>query len=1168
MGIAVTKDTMAPPVRFANGKTAPCYGIHRAKCQVKDWEGRKEKYSLEYYIIDLEDEEYQAVLGRQWLAQADPDIILSAGAWRYRNEAPLIKIEDPARFAKSMRTNLTMMIMYRPDADDDGKVGIPKQYHKWYKVFSEGDAAALPGEQAVHEIPLVPGSPTPPYGPLYSLSQTELQTLREYLDKMLARGWIQPSQSAAGAPVLFVRKPDGSLRLCVDYRGLNALTVKNRYPLPRIDELMDRLVGAKFFTKLDLRDAYHRIRIKRGDEWKTAFRCRYGHYEYKVMPFGLCNAPATFQSYINTAMKGILDDFCVVYLDDILIFSETEEEHERHVGEVLERLRKHDLYAKLSKCSFHQEEVHFLGFIVGRNGIRIDPGRSQAVNEWPEPRSFHDIQVFLGFTGYFRRFISHYARITAPLTDMLKGMKRGRKSGRFHLSERGRDAFRQLKDVFTRPPTLQHYDPSKPILLITDASGYAIAGILLQPAGDGPADSKLNPWQPVAFYSRKLQDAERRYEVHDQELLAIVECFKEWRHYLEGGPHAIRVQTDHNNLKYFFKTKVLNQRQARWAELLAAYDFQIEYKPGHLNPADAPSRRWDYEPESKETNSGLLPTLQRKLAGTGDGRVDAGAQASEGLVRGQEGPELLSLRVLSREAGNKDGAVETLSPTLRQLILQAQFGDARASRLRDECSSRGGLEDRRSGDPEGDGAPTGRWRVDGGLLLHGEAVYVPSIAAIRQEILRIHHDDPSAGHFGRERTLELLRRKFYWDRMRNDVAEYVGSCAVCQKTKVPRRLPAGELNSLPVPHEPWQDLTMDFITGLPPSSRGNSVYDAIFVVVDRFTKAARYIPTTKSLNAEELADIFLTEIVFKTGSPRSLVSDRGSLFTSSYWTQFCQTLRIKGRMSTAFHPQTDGQTERQNQTLEAYLRVYTNFRQSDWVSWLGMAEFAYNNTKNESTGYSPFMAWQGRNPALPGLEDIANTVTNVSLEDRLNDMVRIREQLKENLQHAIEAQARGHAKRHRPVTFHVGQQVLLATKNLKTYRPSKKLDNRYEGPFTITETVGKQAYRLRLSGQYSRINPVFHVSLLKEWTGRVGENPPGTQPILVNGEEEWEVEAVVGERVIRNQRQYLVKWKDWPDYENSWQSEEDLENAKESIKEYRDSIEALAVPRRQRRPTK
>jgi hypothetical protein len=318
---------------------------------------------------------------------------------------------------------------------------------------------------------------------------------------MMQKGWIRESTSPAGAPILFVKKPDGTLRVCVDYRGLNDITIKNRYSLPRIDEMLDRLVGAKYFTKLDLRDAYHRIRIQKGDEWKTAFRTRYGHYEYLVMPFGLCNAPATFQAYINQAMHGILDVYVIVYMDDILIYSQTEEEHVEHVKAVLARLQTHRLYAKLSKCEFHRSEVKFLGFVVGRDGIRMDSDRIETIRDWPEPQSVKDIQMFLGFTRFFCRFVSSYSQVTALLTEILKKNEREAMSGHFELMPKAREAFKELKIVFSLPPLMRHFDPEKPILVATDVSGYTVAGILLQPEGKVPETSYVSNWHPVVYYS-------------------------------------------------------------------------------------------------------------------------------------------------------------------------------------------------------------------------------------------------------------------------------------------------------------------------------------------------------------------------------------------------------------------------------------------------------------------------------------------------------------------------------------------------------------------------------------------------------------------------------------------------------------------------------------------
>ena len=407
-------------------------------------------------------------------------------------------------------------------------------------VFSKANSKILPAHKSSeHSINLIEGG-EPLYRPIYPLSQNELKALREYLEENLEDERIRPSKSPAGAPILFVPKKVGSLRLCVDYRGLNKVTVKNRYPLPLISEILDRLAGSKFFSKIDVQDAYHRIRIKEGDEWKTAFRTRYGHFEYLVMPFGLTNAPATFQNYIHTALHGILDEFCVAYLDDILIFSKDRNEHTSHITQVLERLKKAQLYAKLSKCMFYQSEVEFLGYVISREGISMDQERVSTIMSWPIPKSFRDIQVFIGFCNFYRRFIYDFSRIAQPLTSLLKGSKNGRKPGLVDLSEQEKQAFYKLLDAFKSAPLLAHFDPKLPIRLETDASKWGMAGILSQ-SHDGI-------FHPVAFWSHKFTGAEVNYGTPDQELYAIVYSFKHWRHYLDGSEHTIEVLSDYANL--------------------------------------------------------------------------------------------------------------------------------------------------------------------------------------------------------------------------------------------------------------------------------------------------------------------------------------------------------------------------------------------------------------------------------------------------------------------------------------------------------------------------------------------------------------------------------------------------------------------------------------------
>ena len=311
------------------------------------------------------------------------------------------------------------------------------------------------------------------YGGLIPLSKKEEDFLKDYVNKHLEKGFIRKSKSSIAHGVLFAPKKDGGLRVCIDYRKLNEITKKNRYPLPRIDELQDRLIGAKWFTAIDVRDAYYRVRMKEGEEWKTAFRTRWGLYEYLVMPFGLTNAPATFQELINDTLREYLDDFVLAYLDDVLIFSQTYEEHVQHVRKVLEKLREKDLPVKLSKCEFHKQRIRFLGYIVSTDGLAPDPDKIKAVEEWPTPTNVKEVQSFLGFANYYRRFIKGFSGIAAPLSALTK------KDVEFRFDQKCEQAFKELKRQLTTAPSLTIFDPEKEAILETDASDEAIGAYLV-----------------------------------------------------------------------------------------------------------------------------------------------------------------------------------------------------------------------------------------------------------------------------------------------------------------------------------------------------------------------------------------------------------------------------------------------------------------------------------------------------------------------------------------------------------------------------------------------------------------------------------------------------------------------------------------------------------------
>jgi hypothetical protein len=444
------------------------------------------------------------------------------------------------------------------------------------EIFLDGLPPGNPPPRKVeHQIPLYPNLP-PPFKGIFRLSQIELQELRTQLQQHLNDGKISPSTSPYGAPVLFVRKKDGSLRMCIDYRALNSQTIKNRYALPRIDELLDRLYGAKVFSKIDLTSGYWQIAIAAQDRYKTAFRTRYGHYEFNVMPFGLTNAPATFQSLMNDIFRDMLDECVIVYMDDILVYSKNPDEHELHLRKVLQRLKDNQLYAKPSKCTFFTDNIDYLGYLVTPEGIKPNPTLVEAIVKYPRPETLKSLQSFLGMTNFYRRFIKNYSKQALPLTNALQNASNSRPIVWNIMME---VAFQDLKDALINAPCLQLPDPDGEFEVTTDASEDAkTVGCVLTQNG-----------HPVAFESRKLNPHQLNYTVHDKEMCAIMHALTLWRPFLLGK--HFKVYTDHRSLTHLKSQPHLNQRQIRWMEQAADYDCEILYKPGKENVvADALSR--------------------------------------------------------------------------------------------------------------------------------------------------------------------------------------------------------------------------------------------------------------------------------------------------------------------------------------------------------------------------------------------------------------------------------------------------------------------------------------------------------------------------------------------------------------------------------------------------
>lgn len=963
---------------------------------------------------------------------------------------------------------------------------VPREYHRFSNVFDKKKATRFPPSRPYdHAIDLKPDSNIPKQ-PLYSLSPRERVVVDEFVKDNLAKGYIRQSKSQTAAPFFFVEKKDGSLRPCQDYRKLNEATVKNAYPLPLIGDLVDKLQGASIFTKLDLRNGYNNVRIKKGDEWKAAFKTHLGLFEPTVMFFGLCNSPATFQAFMNDTFSDMIEEgWVVIYMDDILIFSNNPDEHRHRTERVLERLVQHDLYLKPEKCSFNTTEVEYLGMIVRPNELAMDPVKIQGILEWPTPTCVKDVRSFLGFGNFYRRFIDHYADLALPLNDLTKKNQEWKWTNACEL------AFNLMKQWFTSSPVLMIPDTTKPFVIESDASKWASGAVLRQRDGNGD-------YHPCAYLSRSFSPTERNYEIYDRELLGIIRSLTEWRHYLKGSPHRITILTDHKNLGYYKDARKLNRRQARWSLFLSQFDYELVHTPGsHMIQSDALSRRADLVPKDDHDNEDRIMLPDHVFA------------------------QLLDVDLSSRLKAlvEKDRTILDVRNALHGKTLPP---------------FRSALQD---------------WEEREGLLFFKDRCYVPMNEDLRRDLIRIYHEHPACGHGGKFKTLELIKRDYWWPGMHTMVGRFVEGCATCQQNKVITHPSAPAINPIPsLPNaRPFQQISMDFITGLPPSNG----YDAILVVVDHgLTKGVIYIPCTKDIDAAETALKLYRNVYRHFGIPSKVISDRGSTFTSKVTQELGRILGIDLAWSTAYRPQTNGETERVNQELEVFLRIYCQNNPETWSEHLIEAEFAHNNRHHSARNASPFFLAMGYNPvAIPTAYP---ELKIPSVQERLLTIQKARD--KALAAHELARQVMRDRITSKFKPFTKGQKVWLDGRNLNLPYTNRKLSPKREGPFTITDVLNPLNYRLALPRSWT-IHPVFHAAFLTPFqeNDTHGPNFLRPPPDLIAGEEEYEVEAITKHKRVgrHGQLRYHIKWKGYGTNESSWEPESNLGNAADVLKAYK-----------------
>ncbi|TPX52255.1 hypothetical protein CcCBS67573_g09911, partial [Chytriomyces confervae] len=928
---------------------------------------------------------------------------------------------------------------------------------------------------------------SPPYRPIYPMSAPELKALQEELTYLLKHHRIRPSTSPFGAPVFFVKQKD-KLRLVFDYRAVNRLTVKNRAALPNILESLDRLSKAKFFTKADCRSGFHQVRIVESDIPKTAFRTKYGHYEWVVMPFGLANAPGVFQTTLGSIFRDFIDAFLTVYIDDLLIFSETLEDHLKHIDQVLQRLQDHKLHLRLSKCSFFQTQLEYLGYWIARGSVSVLPSRTSSITDFEEPSNYSELRSFLGLANTVHRFVKHHAALIAPLSDILRDHKTTSFSDKWN--DTARSHFINIKKILASPAMLAIFNPDLPVHLYTDWSARAVGGYIAQPDSKGID-------QPIAYYSRKLKPEETRYHPYMGEILALVECLKHYRQYLVGN--KVLAFTDHQSLRHILTQPKLRPVHHRWLADLLAYDFQIQWTPGEWNTiADALSRR--------------------RFATDASVQVNLQGNSIHSTVQIPESYLLLNTTTLTI-TDNLMNNIKDMNTTDPQFLEIAQF-------LVDPL-------DPETYDHDPSKAPKhllpqiSRYRLRDGFLHYVDKtharLYVP--APLRHSLLEKAHSYGPAIHNNWERTSERLTRYFHWPKLHRDVQRLCQNCDNCQRLKVARHAPYGLLQPHDVPPFPWHTCSMDFMTKLPLTKSG---YDALMVVVDSGTKRTRLIPCHTTSTARDIANLFESHIFPHHGIPVHFISDRDVKFTSNFWQELCKSLKIKLTISTSSHPQTDGQTEQKNDWILQALRHFVAPYQDDWDEHLPKIEFGINDTVNSSTGYTPFYLEYGRHPRSMININLPPD-TSLSIKD-----IRAEYQVaKDRVRDSQDKYAAIANRKRLEAPFKVGDLVLVSAKEFKPpnlrYRQTNKLSEQYSGPYKIIELVGAApSCKLALPSDWG-VHPVFHPEKLKPYYFDSAKHPLDNQPIALRV-----IDKVLSSRILDGHKQVLIQWKDHHPVYNCW----------------------------------
>lgn len=877
------------------------------------------------------------------------------------------------------------------------------------------------------------GSSSPIKIPPRRIPLSKREEVTELVTDMHKRNVIEPCNGPWASPVVLVKKKDGSYRFCVDYRLLNDKTRKDSYPLPRMDDLFSTLAGAKWFSTMDLQSGYWQVEMEERDKEKTAFTTGDGLWQFNVMPFGLCNAPATFERLMDKLFQGMSWQTMLIYLDDIIAYSISFDDHLAVLEQIFNRLRAANLKLNPTKCHFLQKKVKYLGHIVSENGLVTDPDKVKAVTEWPIPQNKKNVRSFLGLCSYYRRFIQGFSTLAKPLSELTE------ENRRFSWNSSCEDAFMKLKTKLTTAPVLAFPTPNEVFILDTDASNVGVGSVLSQKQGEHEV--------VIEYFSKTLSRSERNYCVTRRELLAVVLAVRHFHHYLFGRAFVLR--TDHASLRWLCNFKQPEGQMARWLENLQQYDFMIQHRPG-----------------SKHTNA---DALSRRLCGN-----------CKQCSRAEELEEESSKRALVTTVSGSLEEEQRKDPTLSLIIKWLEDGKRPPKPdilgQDEDVKSYWAIFDQLTLE---NGTLIRRWEETPGNFLKLIVVPRPCVKAILTSL----HDSPSGGHLGQKKTLSKIKKRYFWFGRTVDAKVWCLTCEICAARRGPQRKTRGALQPS-LPGCPFERIAIDILGPFPRTKDGNRY---IVVVMDYFTKWPECFAVPNQ-TAEVVLSPLINEVFCRFGVPQVIHSDQGRNFEADVFQSVLKILGVEKTRTTPLHPQSDGMVERFNRTLLDYLSKFVDRQQTDWDRHLQPALLSYRSAEHEASGFSPAYLNLGRELKLPAdlafgsPKETAHDVPLYALElkERLHKTHKI---ARENLHLAASSMKTRYDLKKNQCCFIPGDDVWFYNPKRKK-GVSPKLQSDWEGPAQVKARLSDLVYRIQCKGQ--RKQKVIHVDRLAPYSCRAG----------------------------------------------------------------------------------